>query len=180
MLSIFRGSGDLWHLTSFQSLKSILKTGSINPNINGQFPYSYSQSANSISHRLGAISLFDFDSQSVAEICENSIDWESFFYDRGDWPVVIRISRNSLEKDKLKLPFEDLSKYMGINGDGNEYLPIYIGHVEACYQLPISTSLFKEYLVIRKSSDFQYTKISPSSNTIFEIEQLHLEWAQKK
>lgn len=66
MLPILRGN--VFHLTDRSGLKGITKDGLIRNNKNGEFPYTYPQSARSYARKRGYVSLFDLRTTSDDEL----------------------------------------------------------------------------------------------------------------
>jgi hypothetical protein len=60
--------GNVFHLTNHQGLRGITKDGVIWNNKNGEFPYTYPQSARSYARKRGYVSLFDLRTTSDDEI----------------------------------------------------------------------------------------------------------------
>lgn len=66
MLPILRGN--VFHLTNRSGLKGITKDGLIRNNKNGEFQYTYPQSARSYARKRGYVSLFDLRTTSDDEL----------------------------------------------------------------------------------------------------------------
>ena len=127
----------LWHRTSVDSLAAIFETGAIVPN-DGRFPVTYSQSNDSYGRKIGAVSLFDFASASLAYIEEFEPVWGKFLYDQQP-SILIEISRKVIA-DRLvpnRAKWEEC---------GTQYA--YIPRVEAWCKGEIPIVAFKRYLVI--------------------------------
>ena len=69
--------GNVFHLTSRSGLKGITKDGLIRNNKNGEFPYTYPQSARSYARKRGYVSLFDLRTTSDDEL-EKA--WSNFYF----------------------------------------------------------------------------------------------------
>lgn len=100
-----QGRGRLWHRTSLDSLKGIVRDGQIRPNT-GQFPTSFGQSKVSRSRHLQGVSLFDFDSSPDPYIEEHEWKWATVLTHVLPAGVLIGIDRDALERRQLMLPAE--------------------------------------------------------------------------
>jgi len=140
IFDVLRGQSFLWHRTSIESLKAILRHGTIEPN-HGQFSYTYPQSEKCYGRELGAVCLFDFDTEPVEDILLQACKWQQFLTDSGSATILIRIDRKALKKKNLILP-------NAVQGSAHVLIP----HVEAWHKGSISTSAFRGYLAVRKGS----------------------------
>ncbi|CAK0759875.1 putative ASCH domain-containing protein [uncultured Gammaproteobacteria bacterium] len=129
------GHGHLWHCTSLKSLESILRDRKIVPN-EGQFPATYSQSNASLGRRIGAVSLFDFDTEAESSVREHIWDYTL----RG---VLIRIWRDALDQTKLLLPSQ-VGKLASEYGQADINIP----YVEALHRGPIYVSAFIGFILM--------------------------------
>jgi len=75
-------SGSLWHRTSIDSFREILQSGAILPS-DGRFAPTYPQSNSCYGRHIGAVCLFDFDSEPLNQILLHAIKWGPFF--AGPW-----------------------------------------------------------------------------------------------
>lgn len=90
-----RGQGHLWHRTCLSSIDGILRDGRIFPV--GQIEPSCTQSQNSCARHLGAVSLYDFDTESESRVSEHIFSYKLT-------GVLIRIRRDVLDSASLLLP----------------------------------------------------------------------------
>lgn len=160
VLATLRGARSLWHRTSVESLKQILDHGAIEPN-DGRFPETYPQSKSCYGRYIGAVCLFDFDTEPLDEILVHAWKWAAFLTDRGAATVLIRIARDALDPTKLTLPpevkYPNMPRVQG--HDGAAYVPTYIPRVEAWYRAPVRAAAFREFVLIKDGSDFEHMRV---------------------
>ncbi|MCH8888640.1 MAG: hypothetical protein IIC13_18840 [SAR324 cluster bacterium] len=98
--------GRIFHTTTGSAFIKIIDDGSIKPN-DGEYPNRFPQSASSISHHFGFISLFDFTGFTLDNILEDeSLKWLHFFMDQTPLNIAIQLNRDFLESKLVR--FEDL------------------------------------------------------------------------
>lgn len=177
ILDVLRGRGRLWHRTSVSSLRAILESSGIEPNL-GQFEVTYPQSRSSHGRNLQAVSLFDFDTEPLDEILIQSINWRPFLIDRGDATVVVQLDRNKLDHSKLVLPPTIRGKNMPVqkNEAGEEYVPTFIPRVEAWYCGVVPCSSFVGYMLVKGRKPFQFCELAHSSGVLDQIQKIESEW----
>ncbi len=102
--------GQVFHVTKLQTFDSIRTTGSIKNNRDGQFRFTYGQSANSYGRVRGWVSLFDLRNATDAEIDEALLKYYFLnpFFDESThvylfisecaWPYLISWERAKQEK----------------------------------------------------------------------------------
>lgn len=160
-LLVLRGTRVLWHRTSLQAFRGIIKSGAIEPNL-GQFPYTYPQSKASFGRSIGAISLFDFDKASVDEIMRYSDAWAAFFVDQGAATIVIQIDPRKLDASL----FQDAN-----SADSSNRIPF----VEAWYRGKIPTSAFAGFLMVKGAhgiEDGAFDLIPMSDHAVCDVDNL--------
>jgi hypothetical protein len=156
-------------------LVSILRDRALLPN-DGRFPETYPQSKASYAKQLGAISLFDFDTEPVDSILDVAWKYVQFFRDQGAATIMIRIRRSALNNDRLIIPSRvPNSAKPRIEVDGRHVLPIWIPHVEVLHIGQIHTRAFCEYLVMRKSDD-SYVRVPARKNALRRVRELSKRW----
>lgn len=145
-----RGHGHLWHRTSLPCLESILHDRKIVPN-KGQFPNTYPQSQGSYGRHLGAVSLFDFDSESEPSVLQH-------VHDFGFNGVLIRIQRDALERANLMLPNEISHRDHPIDTLSADIVQgcTFIPAVEALHIGSIPTSAFSGFILIAFNEHGRY------------------------
>lgn len=167
ILTKVRGNGKLWHRTSVNSLKGIFNTGSIQPN-DGRFKVTYPQSNNCLSRELKAISLFDFNSNSLEKILDQAMNWECFIKDQKYATVLICIDPNFLLSEKIKKTWEIPTNFKP-----------HIPWVEVCYCGEIPVSAFSEFLVVKKKPGFEFIQIPLNDKSFSTIEDIYRTWAEE-
>jgi len=136
-----RGQGQLWHRTSISSLEAILRSGAIAPNT-GCFKENSVQSDTCYSRHMQAVSLFDFDTSSEANVAEQA--WGHLQIRGQHCSVLIGIRREALEPAKYQSPREasgGVYRLRESNVDRGEALTL-IPDIEAIYCGPIPTAAF--------------------------------------
>lgn len=181
-----RGNGLLWHRTSIESLDQILRHGAIEPN-DGRFATTYAQSSGSYGKYIGAVCLFDFDTESLQEILDQAFNWSQFLKDRGPLTIMIGIDRGRLNRDDLILAgdakhphYPECPTIPVVDGlfaaDGTPLrVPMYIPRVEAWHKGAIRISCCCEYLAIRRDAD-HYERIAVGADAMKEIRKFDHEW----
>ena len=120
----------------------IIDDGSIKPN-DGEYPNRFPQSASSISHHFGFISLFDFTGFTLDNILEDeSLKWLHFFMDQTPLNIAIQLNRDFLESKLVR--FEDLIE--------NDIRRLYrIPNVEVWSRESIPKEAFEQFLIVYNS-----------------------------
>lgn len=160
ILPVLRGHRAVWHRTSLKDLDAILKHGAIEPN-DGRFPFSYPQSEKCYARRIGAVSLFDFDSQSLREIILQAHHWAAFLRDKGDLTAWTKIGRERLVGINLMLPGQIRHEDMRVERGGGRppYIPPYIPRVEAWYKGAIPVNAIQEILLVKDAEGYPFERI---------------------
>lgn len=143
-----RGRGRLWHRTSLDSLKSIIRAGQITPN-SGQFATRFGQSAVSWSRHLGGVSLFDFDTSADDYIEEHQWKWDNVLTSGLPAGAVIGIDRQKLDESELLSPAQLRDGDVRLERLPEEIrkMQMRIPAVEAIYLGPVSTSTIREIVL---------------------------------
>jgi len=187
ILPVLRGAGSLWHRTSVASLKKIEAHGAIEPNT-GQFPTTYDQSEISYGRYLGAVCLFDFDSEREDDVLFHALNWVGFLQDQGVATVLIRLDRDELSDENL-LFHPDIQKSLSppsgqledmllvTNQHGEQCSPMVIPRVEVLHTGRIPFDAFQEYLLIKKGKKYEHAALPPRPTAISKIEEFVEAWS---
>lgn len=83
----------LWHFTSLDNFRSIVASGSLDPN-RGQFPYNHGQTKYYYGGQHEYLSLFDFETANESEYREIASTWAPFITEFKPYTVGIKIKRD--------------------------------------------------------------------------------------
>ena len=139
----------LIHCTSLSALASIFRIGKILPN-DGSFPFTYPQSQNSYASHNRAVSLFDFETPSVAELLDEKWKWGSFFFVHKP-TIALRLDRDCLKTDLI--PNNAAKQEVG-------FKKMWIPRVEVWYPEPIPVEVICGYVLAVSQRDFSGVEIT--------------------
>lgn len=176
ILAVLRGHGDLWHRTSVENLRGIVDFGAIQPT-NARFGLRYA----SYGSYLGAVCLFDFDSESLEEILNQSGHWAQFLQDCGPATVFLRINKAALAAKNLILPPEIRKANVPTleTEDGQTYIPRLIPRVEGWFKGHIPIQAVTEALIIKRYSGYEYVRMSVDANSLSAIQNFNKVWLEE-
>lgn len=165
---VLRGQGHLWHITSLQSLGSILKCDAIVPN-RGQFPDTCCQSPASFARHLGGVSIFDFDTECPKNVLEHICDFPLL-------GVLIRLSRHDLDQSKLILPTQVSNREPPISELRPEIRQsgYFVPYAEAIYLGSIPTSAFTGYLLTDEAG--RHHEVEANDDAFRTLSEIDGEW----
>lgn len=89
-----------WHRMSLQAFRSVVHGGYILPSGRG-LQHTYPQSKECVATKLGAVSLFDFETEQRDRVIEQSIDWLQFMTDQGHPTLVLRLDKRSFVEGEV-------------------------------------------------------------------------------
>ncbi|HEY2071375.1 MAG TPA: hypothetical protein VGG48_17590 [Rhizomicrobium sp.] len=164
ILPILMGGNALWHRTSVKSLKAIIDSGFIQPNL-GQFEVTYSQSCQCFGRSIGAVCMFDFNSATPEQVLFSADNWGGFLVDRGAATVWIRVDRDKLDPNNI-VSSEDASALR----------PTLIPYVEAWYRGPIPKAAFIAFLVIKRTAIAGHILVPNTASAMDVIEEISIAW----
>jgi len=174
-----RGHGYVWHRTSLSALPGILRDGAIVPN-HGQLPTTFSQSEGSYSRHLGAVSLFDFDTEVESRIFDQKWKWARVLIARLPGTVVIRIRRDMLDRTKLILPTEITcgDPRLAPLTDEIRQMRMVIPAVEALYMDRIPTDAFSGFMMTAfgDMGAYLFQEVDLSDNALHILSRISTEW----
>jgi hypothetical protein len=174
-----RGHGHLWHRTSRLSLQGILRDGAIVPNL-GQLPQAFGQLKVSYSRHLGAVSLFDFDTEDESKIFEHEWEWGTVLIAKLPGGVVIRIQRNALDQTKLLLPTEITcgDPRLAPLSDEIRQMRMVIPAVEALYTDRIPTAAFNGFLMTAfgDTGGYLFREVESDDDAFRILSQISTDW----
>ena|SRR3989344_96034 len=139
----------VFHVTGKESFEKIIESGTINPNINEAYPYTFPQSANNFGVRNEMVCLIDLRLKSYFDAERYARDGYYFLRPR-DWEtVVFLLLDSSFHKDlKLQARFEPALV-------GENYIPMeevykgtYIPEIECWYPAKITLNKISEVLIV--------------------------------
>ncbi len=165
ILKTLRGSNLFWHRTSLSAFRAILESGSVIPNT-GQFDITYPQSKACYGRSIGAVCLFDFDTESLDAVLSKSGNWGRFLVDRGAATLVIGIDGAKLDPSRLSF-----AKSV------REYQKTFIPFVEVWYRGDVATSKFDRLVLVKSSSAFEHEVFPFDATAPEKIELLASAWA---
>ena len=161
-----RGHGHLWHRTALSSLEDILRDREIVPN-EGQFPVTYGQSNASLGRKIGAVSLFDFDTEAESNVLEH-------VWDYAPKEVLIRIRRDALDQTKLLLPSQ-------VSKRAHESSPaVFVPEVEALYIGSIPASAFIGFILVALNGQLRWKEEEATADTISILTDIDRRWKAEK
>lgn len=180
ILDLTRGRDMLWHRISLEGFYNILMCGEIHANLNNRYKPTYPQSNTCLARKLKAISLFDFDSESVEKIIEQEGNWVHFLKDFNPITIVMGFKKAILPQHSLKFQSSlDRNEQIEVDVDGMEYYPTRIPAVEAYCITPINTKSISEIIAVKYGSGFIFKKIPFNDDTLTSLERLKDIWARE-